>query len=160
MSKKAAWKKFEASMKEKRTGTRGKDILIKQRLTVQRVSDQVSGAAQKYTRIGAREFVPYEYEELSIEKVREACMLHYETLLEMEIEFIECDVLAGEQGPSCSSFDELPNPDKVIYVRFIKTPTPADSAAMQTEKKKPENRRKKVKLTRETSSASGATLTE
>ena len=29
-----------------------------------------------------------------------------------------CDVLAGEQGPSCSSLDQIPDM-KVVYIRFI-----------------------------------------
>lgn len=154
MANKAAWKKFETSMKEKRTGTRGKDILIKQRLTVQQVSEHVSGVAQKYSRIGPRQFVPYENDDLTIESVKEACMHHYQSLLdhEMDMESMECDVLAGDQGPSCDSFDQVPNPDKVIHVRFKKVTTSVDSS-VKLRKVEPKNPKKKVKLMQGTSSA-------
>ena len=32
-----------------------------------------------------------------------------------------CDVVAGEQGPSCRSFKQVPDA-KVIHVRFIQRP--------------------------------------
>ena len=41
-------------------------------LIIQLLSAEVSGKAQKYPKIGAREFVPYEYEELTIENIRKA----------------------------------------------------------------------------------------
>ena len=32
---------------------------------------------------------------------------------------LKCDVLAGEQGPSCHTLEQVPNINKLIHVRFI-----------------------------------------
>ena len=44
---------------------------------VQRLTTKVSRKAQKHSRIGARVFVPYEYEEFTIENIRNACQKHF-----------------------------------------------------------------------------------
>jgi len=51
--------------------------------------------AQKYTRVGPREFVQYDEEELSIEGIKAACDKHFSPSLERK--GLSCDVLAGEQ---------------------------------------------------------------
>ena len=63
-----AWKRLNEKVKAKRTKkNQPKDHRRKDELTVQRLSAEVSGKAQKYTRIGPREFVPFdETEELTI----------------------------------------------------------------------------------------------
>ena len=113
------WNKFKNKMKEKRcknttkkdSGTSLKDL---ETIVVQRLSAEVSGKAQKYSRSGAREFVPFdEFNKISIDNIKKACMKHYGMPDTM------CyDVLAGEQGPSCLSIKQLPSL-KVIHVRFI-----------------------------------------
>ena len=82
-------------------------------MTVQRLSAEVSGKAQKYTRVGAREFVPFEYDEVTVENIKRACLSHFDVR-----EGCVCDVLAGEQGPSCSSVKRIPNLN-VVHVRFV-----------------------------------------
>ena len=57
--------------------------------------------------------MPYEYEELTIENIRKACQKHFAVDGTMT-----CDVLAGEQGPSCNSVKQIPD-TKVIHVRFV-----------------------------------------
>ena len=117
----AEWRKFKAEMKEKRVEKgRGKkkDMAVSwnqenDTLIIQRLSAEVSGKAQKYSRVGAREFVPYEYEELTIENILKACQKHFAVDGTMT-----CDVLAGEQGPSCNSVKQIPD-TKVIHVRFV-----------------------------------------
>ena len=65
--------------KRRKTGDNGGEktekgnILERQELLVQRLSSEVSGKAQKYTRVGPREFVQYDEEEVNIEGVKEAC---------------------------------------------------------------------------------------
>ena len=54
-----------------------------------------------------------DFDELSINNIKKACLKHYGML-----DTMLCEVLAGEQGPSCSSVKQLPNL-KVIHVRFI-----------------------------------------
>ncbi|KAK6174147.1 hypothetical protein SNE40_017478 [Patella caerulea] len=92
---------FKSQMKAKRTSSEAckKDtsyskILKDESIVVQRMSALVSGKAQKYTRIGAREFVPFQYEDVCIDNIKTACIDHFNS---DEI----CDVLAGEHGPSC-----------------------------------------------------------
>ena len=66
----AAWKNFKTAMNEKRTGKKGgrvsHDILAREEVVIQWLSMHVSGKAQKYSRIGPREFVPYDYEEVTL----------------------------------------------------------------------------------------------
>ena len=82
-------------------------------ITVQRLSAEESGKAQKYARIGARVFVPFEFDDLTIDNIKIACLKHFAVDPSMT-----CDVVAGEQGPSCRSFKQVPD-SKVIHVRFI-----------------------------------------
>ena len=53
--------------------------------------------------------MPYKYEELTIENIRKACHFAVDRTM-------TCDVLAGEQGPSCNSIKQIPD-TKVIHVR-------------------------------------------
>ena len=99
----AEWRNFKAKMKAKRIDKgkgKKKDTISafndeNDTLVVQRLSAEVSGKAQKYSRIGAREFVSYEYEEFTIENIRTACEKHFAVDKSMS-----CDILAGEQGPN------------------------------------------------------------
>lgn len=116
----ADWRKFQEKMKNKRL-KKGKKVepgtskAEHETIVVQRLSAEVTGKAQKYSRIGAREFVSFEdYGDLTIENIKEACVKHYN----MSSDNILCDVLAGEQGPSCSSLKQIPSL-KVIHVRFV-----------------------------------------
>lgn len=114
----AHWKNFKTAMKEKRTGKRkapSHDILQKEEIIIQRLSTEVSGKAQKYSRIGPREFVPFEYDEVTLDNIKHACIRHFAPIVG---ECMICDVLAGEQGPSCASLDQIPDL-KVVHVRFI-----------------------------------------
>ena len=64
----------------------------------------------KYLREGPRDFVPFKYEEVTIDNINKACQKHFK-------ERRNCDVLASEQGPSCSGIDQFPNL-KIIHIRF------------------------------------------
>ena len=76
----------------------------------------------KYGKEGPREFVPYEFDEVTLENIKIACRAHYR-------EDLACDVLASEQGPSCSRIDQIPN-FKMIYVRFISDTSNSRAASM------------------------------
>ena len=59
--------------RKKRTGKRkapSHDILQKEEIIIQRLSTEVSGKTQKYSRIGPREFVAYEYDKVTLGNVR------------------------------------------------------------------------------------------
>ena len=55
----------------------------------------------------------YEYEEFTIENIRRACEKH----LAVD-KSVSCDILAGEQGPSCNTVKQIPD-SRVIHVRFV-----------------------------------------
>ena len=84
-------------------------------MVAQRLSADPKGNSMKYAKQGPREFVPFEFNDITLENIRKACKAHYR-------EDLVCDILASEQGPSCSRLDQVPS-FKVIYVRFIKAET-------------------------------------
>ena len=84
-------------------------------MIVQHLSAEVSGKVQKYSQIGPRELVPYEYDEVSISNIKQACMKHFAAAIGKNI---ACDILAGEQGPSCTSVERIPDL-RVVHVRFV-----------------------------------------
>ena len=105
--RKKSWGTFKNEMKAKRRKTgdgcakknKRDNILERQELVVQRLSSEVSGKAQKYTRVWPCGFVQYDEEELSFQGIKPACEKHFSPSLERK--GLSCDVLAGEQGPSC-----------------------------------------------------------
>jgi hypothetical protein len=112
-----AWKKFTTVMSNKRTG--------KSELVVQRLSSDVQGKAQKYARVGPREFVSFPHEAVTIKNLKEACHKHFKSRIGDDM---VCDILAGNQGPSCSSVEQIPS-FNIIHVRFVvanhEDPTPS-----------------------------------
>ena len=67
-------------------------------------------------RIGPREFVPFdESDEMTIGNIKSACERHFLPRIGKNL---VCDILAGEQDPSCKSLSQIPDL-KVVYVRFI-----------------------------------------
>ena len=118
--RKKCWGMFKNEMKAKkrRSGDAKKNekgnILERQELVVQRLRAEVSGKARKYTRVGPS----------LIEGIKAACEKHF--LPSLERKGLSCDVLAGEQGPSCHSMKHIPDL-KVIHVRFIKSSSTPDS---------------------------------
>ena len=97
-------------------------------LTVQRLSANVEGKCQKYSRIGPLTLVPCE-KELTLENIKAACKAHFNTEL-------ECDVLAGERGPSFTESGQIQN-WKVLHVRFVEIlehPTNEKSQTQTTNK--------------------------
>ncbi len=114
--------KFKEKMKEKRLNKTTAQVKRQRKLqgselTIQRLSSEVSGKAQKYSRVGPREFVPFDsQEELTIEKIKRSCEMYFSSRARPNL---ICDVLAGEQGPSCKTVDQIPSL-KVIHVRFVK----------------------------------------
>ena len=141
-----AWKKLKDNVKAKRTGATAKIAKKRpkgQELTVQRLSSHVTGKAQKYTRIGPREFVPFEDDkDFSLENIKLACEEHFAPVVGTDV---ICDVLAGEQGPSCKSIEHIPD-QKIIHVRFIQNTNRAsfsqhgDDEKNQTKRELPRKR--------------------
>ena len=86
-----------------------KEIKISE-LLVQRPSTEPKPTTMKYSREGPRDFVPFEYEEVTIDNIKKTCQKHFK-------EHRDCDVLASEQSPSCSRIDQFPSL-KIIHIRF------------------------------------------
>ncbi|CAB4007574.1 transient receptor potential cation channel subfamily M member 6-like [Paramuricea clavata] len=115
----AAWKEFKTAMKEKKnskkTSNTKKFDWIKDEIVVQQLSSEVCGKAQKYSRMGPRVFVPFHYVEVTFDNIKAACERFFKSKLK---DNTCCDILAGEQGPSCQSLEQIPNL-KVIHLRII-----------------------------------------
>ena len=92
----------------------GDNILSKKELIVQKLSPESKITTMKFTREGPREFAEYNYEKILLENIKQACTQHVK-------EKRNCDVLASEQGPSCTRLDQLPSLN-LIFIRFT---TPA-----------------------------------
>ena len=102
----ASWTNFKNAMKEKRTGKRkapSHDILQKEEIVIQRLS------------ISAREFVPFEHEEVTLRNIKNARKRHFAPVVGGRV---ACDVLAAERGRSCTCLEQIPDL-KVVHVRFI-----------------------------------------
>ena len=80
-------------------------------LTVQRLSANVQGKCQKYNRIGPLTLVPFD-KEPTFKNIKDACKSHFGTNC-------ECDVLAGERGPSYTHESQIKDWSKVIHIRFL-----------------------------------------
>jgi hypothetical protein len=66
---------------------------------------------------------------VNVTNIKKACEEHYGSSIG---EFMEIDVLAGEQGPSCQSMKHIKDL-RLIYVRFIKRETlPLDNSEAST----------------------------
>ena len=84
-------------------------------LTVQQLSASVEGKAQKYTCIGPLTMVPFKNKEKTMQNVTQACKDHFGLGDEYQ-----CDMLAGERGPSYKSISQIKN-WKLLHVRFIES---------------------------------------
>ena len=62
--------------------------------------------------------MPYSYGELTIENIKEACIRHFSRQFQLR-KNVACDVLAGDQRPSCVFMSQIPDL-RVIHFRFIK----------------------------------------
>ena len=59
--------------------------------------------------------MPFTEAELTIENIKRCCERHFATQVGNSL---VCDILAGEQAPSCKTLEQIPD-TKVIYVRFV-----------------------------------------
>ena len=92
---------------------------------MQRLTAHVSGKAQKYARIGPREFVSFDEDlDMTIANIISACERHFTPKLGKDV---VCDVLAGEQGPFCSSINQLPDMKVILLFcllfRYLVSPS-------------------------------------
>lgn len=112
-----SWSDFKNKIKEKKKVKGQNKVTFKNNdLTVQRLTADVSGKAQKFDKIGMREYVPIDTNEpITLDKIKLACEKYFTPLIGRKL---NCDVLAGERGPSCHTIDQIPDL-KLIHVRFL-----------------------------------------
>ena len=73
----AEWRKYTAMQKVKTKSKKtGEESTVADEIIVQWVSAEVSGKQQKYTRIGAQEYVPFEHEEITLANIDGSCLKH------------------------------------------------------------------------------------
>ena len=111
-NKREAWKNFTKAMKEKRCGTKARN---REELTIQRLCAEVHGKAQKYSHVVPRELVDFSNLEMTVENKKKDCTDHFKTGIGTGM---VCDILAGDQGPSCRTVKQIPCL-QLILVRFI-----------------------------------------
>ena len=101
------WKNFQEEMKKERVGCCNnpgnkaaqavrkncQNILDAGELVIQCSSEEVTGKLQKYARMGARQFLPNSYGELTIENIKEACTRHFTHRFQLG-KNVACDVLS------------------------------------------------------------------
>lgn len=119
------WKQFEKRCAEKRTANtpnNEKSQSVPEDIMVQRMSENPCGRLKKFEPLEPREFVPFStFQSLTLENVKVACERHY-CMSEGT-----CDVLASNQGPSCTRFDQIKG-KKIYLIRFIQPEQNADSS--------------------------------
>ena len=84
-------------------------------IIVQRLSSEPDNK-QTYKPIQPREFVCFEYQELTLLNLKKACDAHFNH------PFNTCDVLVSNKGPSCTNINQIPyRKDKVRvnYERYL-----------------------------------------
>ena len=97
--------------KGKRTAR--ESVEAKGEIIVQRMTSEVTGKQQKYTRIGPREFVSFEFYEITFDNIVEACQKYFAVQIDKDM---VCDILAGERGPSCKKMCQIPDHKVWIYL--------------------------------------------
>ena len=124
------WKQHAANLKRKRLGSLdkkdndklgiGSHIMTEGEMIVQRLSSVATGKSMKYEKMGPQEFVPFPFDELSVENLKQACSDYFKGVL---IDGQKCDILASQNGPSCTKLSHIKN-FKLIFVRFITNANP------------------------------------
>lgn len=99
--------------RSRKENAKARGVKVPVNILVQRMSSTLSGRLKKYDPLDTRDFVPFgEYEELSLENIKEACERYYNSPEN------SCDVLASERGPSCTKMEQVKG-KKVYYIRFV-----------------------------------------
>ena len=83
--------------------------------------------------------MPFPHEEMTVQNIKSSCEKHFASVVSSGL---VCDVVAGDQGPSCRSLEQLPD-TKVIHVRFIESIDTELDAAVEDAS---ESKRKKANV--------------
>ena len=95
--------------KPKDHGTAEQKILENGELTVQKLSSEVAGRTQKYTKLGAREFVRFPYTEVTIDHIKDALNGPDEVIVHVGVNNLESstddEILSSFKSISDSFYD-------------------------------------------------------
>ena len=81
-------------------------------IIVQRLASETDNK-QTYRPVQPREFVHFEYEDLSLANLKKACPAH------INLPASTCDVLVSNKGPSCSNIGQISHrKDKVSMLKI------------------------------------------
>ena len=117
MKRQAAWNKLEEQMSGKRTRN---DVSRKNKngssapheIIVQRPASEADNK-QTYRPVQPREFVDFEFDDLSLANIKKACAVHF------NLPASTCDVLVSNKGPSCTHISQIPHrKDKVNNINI------------------------------------------
>ena len=115
MKRQALWNDLQAKMSGKRTrndamsGRKKKSgSSAPHEIIVQRLASEPD-TKQTFRPVQPREFVNFEYEDLSLVNLKKACAAHF------NLPASTCDVLVSNKGPSCTNIGQIPHrKDKVL----------------------------------------------
>ena len=94
------------SARKKKAGSAPGEIIV------QRLASEPD-SKQTYRPVQPREFVDFQYEDLSLNNLKKACAAHF------NLPVSTCDILVSNKGPSCSNIAQIPHrKDKVSFQSF------------------------------------------
>ena len=108
--------RLQAEMSSKRvkaadamSGARKKKGSAPNEIIVQRLASEPD-SKQTYRPVQPREFVDFQFEDLSLNNLKKACAAHF------NLPVSTCDILVSNKGPSCSNIAQIPHrKDKVNF---------------------------------------------
>ncbi len=102
------WNNLNAKVSAKRTRAdgmnRGKTSVAPQEIVVQKLSSEPDNK-QTYRPVQPREFVAFEYDELTLANLKKACTCGQHINLPTSA----CDILVSNKGPSCTNIAQIPH---------------------------------------------------
>ena len=113
----AAWNKLKEQMSGKRTRNEGtrknkNGSSAPHELIVQRLASEADNK-QTYRPVQPREFVDFEFDDLSLTNIKKACSSHF------NLPASTCDVLVSNKGPSCTHISQIPHRKDKVYISFV-----------------------------------------
>lgn len=110
------WDRLQEEMSSKRvktadamSGARKKEGSAANEIIVQRLASEPD-SKQTYLPVQPREFVDFQFEDLSLNNLKKACAVHF------NLPVSTCDILVLNKGPSCSNIAQIPHQkDKVNF---------------------------------------------
>ena len=119
MKRQVVWNELQAKMSAKRTNnemgahSKNKKGNAPHELIVQRLAAEPDNK-QTYTPVQPREFVSFEYEDLTLANLKKACAAHF------SLPASTCDVLVSSKGPSCSNIAQIPHRKDMVSLLTCK----------------------------------------